>query len=152
LLIFDQGHQGVHGQQEIDAFKNLPEFPAALSATLCRHVLMQALPAVVERDLVSFGSAIRALQEITGDYFAPAQGGARYTSKVVSEVLQYLQLGGVNCLGQSSWGPTGFAIFENQLQAEKHLKQLKVIFADYPSLSFLITHANNSASLIQQIN
>jgi beta-RFAP synthase len=150
LLIFDKGHQGVHGQQEIDAFRNLPEFPAEHSAILCRHVLMQALPALSERDLSSFGVAIRALQEITGDYFAPAQGGARYTSKLVAEVLAHLQLGGVNCLGQSSWGPTGFAIFENQSQAEKHLKQLDAIFADHLVLSFVLTHANNAASVLKK--
>ena len=152
LLIFDRSHQGVHGHQEIEAFRNLPEFPAEHSAMLCRHVLMQALPALAERDLTSFGTAIRALQEVTGDYFAPAQGGARYTSQYVAEVLAYLQTNGVNCLGQSSWGPTGFAVFENQSHAEKHLKQLNVIFAHYPSLSFLLTYANNSASIIGKTN
>lgn len=152
LLIFDKSHQGVHGQQEIDAFRNLPEFPAEHSAILCRHVLMQALPALAERDLASFGAAIRALQEITGDYFAPAQGGERYTSKLVADVLAHLQVGGVACLGQSSWGPTGFAIFENQSQAEKHLKQLNAIFANHSGLSFVLTYANNAASLVRKIN
>jgi beta-RFAP synthase len=152
LLIFDKSHQGVHGQQEIDAFRNLPEFPAEHSAILCRHVLMQALPALSERDLASFGTAIRALQEITGDYFAPAQGGARYTSNLVADVLSRLQLAGVSCLGQSSWGPTGFAIFENQSDAEKHLKQLSAIFADHQALSFVLSTANNQPSLITQVN
>jgi beta-ribofuranosylaminobenzene 5'-phosphate synthase len=152
LLIFDKTHQGVHGQQEIDAFRNLPEFPAEHSAILCRHVLMQALPALAERDLTSFGAAIRALQDITGDYFAPAQGGTRYTSKRVASVLAHLQLANVTCSGQSSWGPTGFAIFENQSEAEKHLKQLNAIFADHTGLSFVLTQANNKASLIRTMS
>ena len=152
LLIFDSSHHGVHGQQEIDAFRNLPKFPAEHSAILCRHVLMQALPALAERDLSTFGDAIRALQEITGDYFAPAQGGARYTSKRVAEVLAHLQLAGVSCLGQSSWGPTGFAIFENQSEAEKHLKQLSTIFKDHLGLSFVLSAANNQPSLVTKVN
>jgi len=151
-LIFDSSHHGVHGQQEIDAFRNLPKFPAEHSAILCRHVLMQALPALAERDLSAFGDAIRALQEITGDYFAPAQGGARYTSKRVAEVLAHLQLAGVSCLGQSSWGPTGFAIFENQSEAEKHLKQLSTIFKDHLGLSFVLSAANNQPSLVTKVN
>ncbi len=149
LLIFDQSHQGVHGAQEIAAFKELPEFPAESSAILCRHVLMQALPAIAERDLKSFGKAIQALQTLTGDYFAPAQGGARYTSSLVANVLSELQQSGVDCFGQSSWGPTGFAVFENQTQAEILLQELKAKFSQEPSLKFVLTKANNQPSQLE---
>ncbi len=149
LLIFDQSHQGVHGAQEIAAFKELPEFPAESSAILCRHVLMQALPAIAERDLKSFGKAIQALQTLTGDYFAPAQGGARYTSPLVANVLSELQRSGVDCFGQSSWGPTGFAVFENQTQAEVLLQELKAKFSREASLKFVLTKANNQPSQLE---
>ena len=149
LLIFDHSHQGVHGAQEIAAFKELPEFPAESSAILCRHVLMQALPAVAERDLKSFGKAIQALQTLTGDYFAPAQGGRRYTSPHVANVLSELQRGGVDCFGQSSWGPTGFAVFENQTQAETLLQQLKTKFSHESNLKFVLTKANNQPSRLE---
>lgn len=146
LLIFDHTHQGVHGAQEITAFKELPEFPAESSAVLCRHVLMQALPAVAERDLKSFGEAIQALQAITGDYFASAQGGERYASPLVAQALATLQENGVHCFGQSSWGPTGFAVFENQAQAEMQLQQLR---AKFGSLKFELTLANNQPSQLK---
>lgn len=154
LLIFDQSHQGVHGAQEIAAFKELPEFSAESSAMLCRHVLMQALPAVAERDLKSFGEAIQALQAMTGDYFAPAQGGARYTSLLVAQVLTALQQSGVHCFGQSSWGPTGFAVFESQAQAEMQLQQLQRKFnaqenAAFVHLKFELTKANNAPSWLE---
>ena len=149
LLIFDHSHQGVHGAQEIAAFKELPDFPAESSAILCRHVLMQALPAIAERDLKSFGQAIQALQALTGDYFAPAQGGARYTSPLVAKVLSALQQNGVDCFGQSSWGPTGFAVFESEAQAEILLQQLKAKFSQEPSLKFVLTKANNQPSRLE---
>ena len=154
LLIFDQSHQGVHGAQEIAAFKELPEFPAESSAILCRHVLMQALPAAAERDLKSFGEAIQALQVMTGDYFAPAQGGARYTSPLVAQVLTVLQQNGVHCFGQSSWGPTGFAVFENHQQAEMQLQQLRNKFsaqsnAQFANLKFELTRVNNEPSRLK---
>lgn len=154
LLIFDQSHQGVHGAQEIAAFKELPEFPAESSAMLCRHVLMQALPALAERDLKSFGEAIQALQAMTGDYFAPAQGGARYTSPLVAQVLAALQQNDVHCFGQSSWGPTGFAVFENQAQAEMQVQQLHRKFsaqenAAFAHLKFELTRANNAPSWVE---
>jgi len=128
LLIFDQTQPGVHGQQEQAAFDALPAFQEALAADLCRQVLMCAMPAMLERDLTAFGKAIQALQQQVGDYFAPAQGG-RYASKTVSDVLSYLQQAGVACFGQSSWGPTGFAIYETEQLAQAQLQQLKNQFS-----------------------
>lgn len=150
LLVFDANQAGVHGEQEKLAFNQLPVFSENLSAHLCRHVLMQALPAIVERDLTAFGQSIQVLQQHVGDHFAPVQGG-RYASKLVGEVLQYLEKTGVDCFGQSSWGPTGFAIFENRHIAEKHLQQLKATFTDQ-ALSWQITGACNHGAALTSKN
>ena len=123
LLIFDDSHTGVHGEAELSAFKTLPTFPEAVADKLCRHVLMQALPALHEHDLKAFGAAIYALQEASGDYFAPVQGG-RYASQKVADVLDFLMSQQVACLGQSSWGPTGFAVFEKELDANEMLSKI----------------------------
>ena len=148
LLIFDKGHTGIHGNDELVAFQNLPPFPESSAALLCRQILMQALPAITEHDLRAFGNAIQVLQSVTGDYFAPAQGGGRYTSELVGSVLDQLQANGVHCFGQSSWGPTGFAVFASQSEAETLLKQLNDTFDHEENLEFLLTHANNQASQI----
>jgi len=144
LLIFDSTQPGIHGEQEKLGFNQLPVFSENLAAHLCRHVLMKAMPAMVERDLFAFGQSIQVLQQHVGDYFAPVQGG-RYASKSVGEVLHYLQESGVACFGQSSWGPTGFAIFENTNAAENHLQQLKTRFTDQ-ALSWKICKANNQGA------
>jgi len=144
LLIFDASQPGVHGEQEKMAFSQLPPFPENLAAHLCRHVLMQAMPALVEQDLSAFGHSIQALQMHVGDYFSPAQGG-RYASKLVGDALRNLEESGVACYGQSSWGPTGFAVFENNADAEKHLQGLKIQFPD-PMLSWMICSARNQGS------
>ena len=145
LLILDSSQAGIHGAVEREAFNQLPEFSENLAAHLCRYVLMQAMPALVEHDLTAFGFAIQALQSHVGDYFAPAQGG-RYASQQVGAVLQALQNMGVACFGQSSWGPTGFAVFENEVEAEKHLQQLNMMFFDR-NLSWIICSARNSGAV-----
>ena len=48
---------------------------------------MKALPALAECDIVSFGSAIKELQAHLGDYFAPVQGGSRFSSPDVAAAL-----------------------------------------------------------------
>jgi beta-ribofuranosylaminobenzene 5'-phosphate synthase len=148
ILILDQAGMGVHGEAEIQAFKTLPEFPAEAAAILCRHVLMQALPALAEHDLPSFGAAIRQLQERTGDHFAPVQGG-RYASPRVAAVLSWLDAEQVSCFGQSSWGPTGFAIFANQQQAQEYLQMLQQRFAE---LDFVMCRGRNEGGILCDIS
>ncbi len=141
LLVLDKQLAGVHGEHERAAFEKLPPFSESLAAHLCRHVLMQAMPALLERDLYAFGQAIQVLQSHVGDYFAPVQGG-RYASAELAAVLQYLSASGVACFGQSSWGPTGFAVFADAASAEAHLGQLKTKFAQ-SGLSWLICSGYN---------
>src|SRR6185295_7964183 len=105
----DRTLQGLHGEQELAAFRALPVFPESVSAQLCRLMLLQGLPALLEGDAEDFGLAIGELQRVIGDYFAPAQGG-RFTSPRVAEALTWLEREGLAGVGQSSWGPTGFAV------------------------------------------
>ena len=119
VVLLDPQRQGVHGADEIDAFSNLGPMSAADAAHLCRLVLMKALPAAAEDDLASFGSAIAELQTRLGDYFAPAQGGERFSSPDVAAVLRHLETQGAFGIGQSSWGPTGFAFGASETQANQ---------------------------------
>jgi len=118
VLVMDKGIKGVHGDDERAAFGELSAFPEEASATICRHVLMQALPAIAESDIGQFGSAIAHIQTILGDYFAPAQGG-RYTSPGVGKIMAALGEAGAHGIGQSSWGPTGFAFAESADEAQR---------------------------------
>lgn len=150
VLIFDLSKAGVHGEQEIEAFRSLPEFPADAAAMLCRRVLMQALPALAEEDLQTFGAAIRELQERTGDHFAPAQGG-RYASPAVTKVLTWMAAQGVACYGQSSWGPTGFAVVQDAVAAQDLMTRLEQRFSDEPALSFMLCKGRNEGGMVQDI-
>ncbi len=146
LLIFDHAHVGLHGEDEIKAFASLQNAGLEETHHINYQILMQALPAVKEHDLKAFGEAISSLQAYTGDYFAPAQGG-RYASQAVSEVLAFLTKHGVLSLGQSSWGPTGFAIFEDAAIAQHYLEQLQSTYTQ-TSLSWLICSARNIGATI----
>jgi len=119
MLVFDRTRQGLHGPGERRAFKDLEPMPAAQAATICRLVLMQALPALAERDIMRFGGAIGEMQRYLGDYFAPAQGGHRYASAKVAAAVEFLVGAGAHGPGQSSWGPTGFAFAASQSEAER---------------------------------
>ena len=119
LVILDPQRQGIHGTEEGATMAALPSMCAADAARLCRLVLMQALPALADHDLANFGAAIKELQIELGDYFAPAQGGARFMSPDVAAILDILDRAGAFGVGQSSWGPTGFAFAQTPDEAAR---------------------------------
>lgn len=141
LLVMHHDVQGLHGAQEKNAFRDLPAFPHQQAAHLSRLVVMNALPALAEARAQEFGAAISELQNTVGDYFAPAQGG-RYTSAQVTRILHWLQREGVAGIGQSSWGPTGFAIVESESQAQTLLAGLRKNW-QHEQLEFKICSARN---------
>jgi beta-ribofuranosylaminobenzene 5'-phosphate synthase len=118
LLISDPRVVGAHGAAETQAFAQLPPFPADAASEICHRALMQVLPGAAEVDLDAFGEGVARIQEIVGDHFAPAQGGGRFTSEAVSRVAARLKALGAHGIGQSSWGPTGFAFASDPDHAE----------------------------------
>lgn len=147
LLVLDEGFQGKHGGEELAAFARLTPFPAATAAELCRLVLMQALPALIERDVDRFGAAVTRLQAAVGDHFAPAQGG-RFSSAAVAEALGWLQDRGVGGVGQSSWGPTGFAIVGDEARAQALAEDARARFAG--RLRFMTCRGRNRGALVEE--
>ena len=118
LLVLDPRVEGAHGEPERQAFAALPAFPESSASEVCRRLVMQILPGVAERDLAAFGEGVAKVQELLGDYFAPAQGGGRFASAAVGRVAYRLQQHGARGVGQSSWGPTGFAFAADPDEAE----------------------------------
>ncbi|MCJ2085727.1 GHMP kinase [Methylobacterium sp. E-005] len=116
VLIVDPERAGVHGVPEVEAFRDLPRFPEAQAAEICRITLMQVLPSITLAEPQGFGAGITRIQALIGDHFAPHQGG-RYASAAVAEVLANVAARGVPGYGQSSWGPTGFVLMPSEADA-----------------------------------
>jgi beta-RFAP synthase len=108
ILLLDPAARGLSGPPERAAFAALPPFSDAASAALCRLLLLQILPAVVEADLAAFGDGIAQVQAALGSHFSKLQGG-RFSSPRVAAACAALARDGAVGIGQSSWGPTGFA-------------------------------------------
>jgi beta-ribofuranosylaminobenzene 5'-phosphate synthase len=105
LIVQPRGRPGLHGPDERQVFAALPPITQDVTDTLCRLVLLEILPAVIEHDLAAFGAALSELQARVGACFASAQGGIFSTSQASIVVDELRRLGFVG-VGQSSWGPT----------------------------------------------
>ncbi len=143
VLAFDRRGQGLHGKQEVSAFKALPPFPQAQAEKLCYLLLMQALPAIAEQDIQRFGDVITQLQTAVGEHFASVQGGV-FTSQDVADAMHWLQQQGAVAIGQTSWGPTGFCAVDGPERAEQLLQELNTRYRNNPNLEFRVVSARNS--------
>jgi len=143
ILVLDKRGQGLHGSDEIQAFKELPPFPAQEAARLCYLLMMQGLPALAENNIKLFGDVITQIQCSVGEHFSRAQGGV-FTSHEVEEVIKYLQGQGAVAIGQTSWGPTGFCAVQGNDSANSLKKQVEQKFSDYDNLDVMVVSARNS--------
>jgi beta-ribofuranosylaminobenzene 5'-phosphate synthase len=111
LLIVPRGQQGTYGAEERDAFAHLAQRDGDLcrTETLSRLALLGMLPALADQDLPAFGEALYEYNRRAGEWFLPWQGGV-YASSMIEERIAQLRGHGVLGVGQSSWGPTIYAI------------------------------------------
>jgi beta-ribofuranosylaminobenzene 5'-phosphate synthase len=144
LLVLDPERRGLHGEAETTAFAALPRFDETLAGHLCRQVLLRLMPGLVEHDFDSVSQAIGDMQGALGDYYSKVQKG-RYTSKYVEGALGYLASRGIAGVGQSSWGPTGFALIESDAEAETILRELR---AKGSNLEFHVVSGTNRGAEI----
>lgn len=150
VLIFDEGMSGLSGADETRAMGRLPVFPDALADRLCRLTLMALMPAAATGDAAAFGRAASEIQRRLGDHFSQFQGG-RFTSPDVSDALSVSEAEGAAGVGQSSWGPTGFALYGDPASAEAAATRLRARFADRPNLRFDVVRGNNRGAVLTEL-
>jgi beta-RFAP synthase len=102
--------RGLSGAPEEHAFRTVPPMPGDHVGRICRLVLMKAAPAILADDIRAFGEAVTEVQNLVGEHFAPYQGGGVYASPTGKLAVELALEHGAAGVGQSSWGPTVFAL------------------------------------------
>jgi beta-RFAP synthase len=152
LHALDPRRRGLAGDDERHALSVLPSLPRAAAADLCHQVLMRVLPGAATAAFAPFAEGITTLQRRLGEHFAPAQGGRAYTSEGVGRLMAWIGAarGGPAgaAIGQSSWGPTGFAILPSQDEAETLLASARAAGILDASLVVRIVRASNRGAVI----
>jgi len=119
LVVQDEHQQGLAGTDEKGALAVLDAMPAPRAAEICHEVLMRVLPGAAGGEFDAFALGVSRVQQLLGEYFAPVQNGRAYTSAAVGRLMDWIAASGQRAaIGQSSWGPTGFAIVESARQAQ----------------------------------
>ena len=146
VLASPQKAIGLSGDAEQSAFARQSAMPRLLTAELCRIVLMEWLPSVIEADFARCGDSMFEYGNAVGDFFSPSQGGV-FAHPRMAEWADRLRQRGIRGVAQTSWGPTLAALCSSETTA----KQLHTDFADdstWNDCSFQVVSPLNRGALV----
>ena len=75
IILIKDTKQGLHGKNEINAFKKIRSFPKINHIKLTDLVLFKIYPSLIENNFNEFSKAVSKLQNIMGKYFNMFQNG-----------------------------------------------------------------------------
>ncbi len=149
VLVIPEKKIGLSGEQEKEAMGYVSP-SRSISEEICRLVMMQLLPALVEEDIEKFGDAISEIDIRTGTFFKPVQGGI-YSEKSSYAIIRHMIESGAAGAGQSSWGPAVYGLIHKN-EAVKLAERMRD-FLERKNITgdVIITQARNRGAKIQII-
>lgn len=145
VLIRPSDARGLHGVKESSAFASLPAVDPAVSQKLRDIAERQLLPAARDAQFEAFCQAVFEYGWRAGMCFAAEQGGP-FNGPVVTRLVEQLRRWGVTGVGQSSWGPTVFALMPDRANAEDLVARLQSS-ADSPWITEISPVDNRGAQV-----
>ena len=116
VIAIPAGDEGLSSHSEEGVFASLTP-SVHISEEVCRITQLLLMPALVERDIESFGQALTAIDRKTGAYFSAVQGGI-YSHEATNDTVAAMLRAGAFGAGQSSWGPAVYGLVrESQAMA-----------------------------------
>jgi beta-ribofuranosylaminobenzene 5'-phosphate synthase len=91
------------------------------------------------------------VQQVLGEHFAPAQAGQAWASPAVGRLMQWLRhtAGGNAGIGQSSWGPTAFAIVPSAAAAHSLVVAAQAAGVVDPALRLCAVAGRNHGAVVR---
>jgi len=150
VVVQDERERGLAGHDEANAMATLAPMPAAHAAEICHEVLMRVLPGAASAEFDTFALGVSRVQQLLGEHYAPAQNERAYTSAAVGRLMHWVGTSATQpaAIGQSSWGPTGFAIVASQSRAEALVNAARAAGLIEPGLVPRIVAARNHGAEI----
>jgi beta-RFAP synthase len=141
VLVHPPAAAGLSGPAEQTAFDHLPPVPEEVTEDLQAEIGLRMLPAVRDGDFVSFSDSTYRYGRLAGLCFAPVQGGP-YNGPLLAGLVELIRALGVTGVGQSSWGPTLFALLPGERAAQEFVADLAARLA-HDAVQLTITRPNN---------
>ena len=122
VLLCSDAAAGLSGGAEQCAFAELPPVPPKVTSQLASELRERMLPALAQGHFADFSESVYQYGRAAGSCFATRQGGP-FNGPRLQQLVERVRGMGVRGVGQSSWGPTIFALLPNQRAAEDFAAQ-----------------------------
>jgi beta-ribofuranosylaminobenzene 5'-phosphate synthase len=150
VVIPEPEHKGFSGVDEAQAFQALPPPPAEIVGHICRLLVMKMLPALIERRIADFGVAMTEIQRLVGDCFAPQQPGGRFAIPLSEQGIEYVLQHGAYGAGQSSWGPTVYALVDGRQEAHRLVEDVRRFLRQHGTGIVFPVRADNRGHIVHE--
>lgn len=146
LLVRPDAPPGVSGDREQAIFNGIDPVPPGITDRL-QNILQESLiPAAKSGDFEQFSQAIQAYGDFAGSCFAKWQYGT-FANPQVAALVQFIRSVGTIGVGQSSWGPTVFALTRDEASAVELRQRISAAFPGQ-ELRFDVSAADNEGARI----
>jgi beta-RFAP synthase len=135
------------GDRERSAFARTRPADRALALTARLRSLAYdtVVPAVRNTDFDTFAGSIQEFNRLAGEPFHDDQGGPYAGAEVACVIDELIEMGAVG-VGQSSWGPTVFAMCRDVDEANRLAERARVRFSSATEVT--VTAANNTGARV----
>ena len=147
VLVCPADRRGLAGDSEADAFARLPPVPGEVTDELLRITHDEILPAVGRGDCCAFGEAVFRYGRLAAECFAAVQGGP-FANSNIERLVGSVRNHGVTGVGQSSWGPTVFALCESESEAKELAERLRR-YEGAENSTITIARPNNRGAIVK---
>ena len=132
---------GASGPKEVNIFQKYCPIPLKEVQKLSHILLMKMMPAVVEADISSFGDSINQIQNIG---FKKVELELQHP--LISTLIRNMRYAGAVGVGMSSFGPTVYAITDNN---SKEISKVAQDTIKEVGGKLIVTKAQNSGAIIK---
>lgn len=123
ILIKADADAGKSGVEEESVFQDSSSDKNRFRSELIEMTHSKIVPALLQENFHSFSNAVYEFGKTSGQYFASIQGGP-FNGPRITELVRLIREFGAYGAGQTSWGPTVYAIAESQTVANQLVEHL----------------------------
>lgn len=147
----DDSRDSISGNIERAAFAKLTPTTQRQADEMASLLQSQIVPGLLSRDFAAFSTGVTEFGRRSGMYYSDIQGGA-YADSWAREMVRRVNELGTFAVGQSSWGPTLFAVCQSESAASELVARLVEKNSDQPDdvarCTAAIVHADNRGAII----
>ncbi len=142
VLAIPNLQEGVSGKKEVNIFQKYCPIPLSEVQELSHLILMKMMPSILEKDISAFGDSINQIQSIG---FKKRE--MELQDKLIGDILNTMREAGASGAGMSSFGPTLFAVTQDN--SKDVLKAVEESMSGYEGIS-IITRAQNTGAKMKK--